>query len=195
VALAPQSASATGKGYSLDLDSTIFSRHGTQQQGAARGYNPRRPGRLSHHPLLAVLAEANFVLHSWLRCGNTGASQGATQFLSEAHSLLGTTSPEVGATTPQTTRIDEGIRAAQIRFSAPFAQQREGTCAGGLTESAIIGTTGDKLRQVHVPHANRENVADAPIGAVNGEAATGVAFLNPSQTNSAARQDGGACLT
>jgi Transposase DDE domain group 1 len=49
------------KGYSLDLDSTIFSRHGAQQQGAARGYNPRRPGRLSHHP---VLAEANFVLHS-----------------------------------------------------------------------------------------------------------------------------------
>src|SRR5271165_5748537 len=42
------------KGFSLDLDSTIFSRHGTQQQGAARGYNPRRPGRLSHHPLLAV---------------------------------------------------------------------------------------------------------------------------------------------
>ena len=77
------------KGFSLDLDSTIFSRHGTQQQGAARGYNPRRPGRLSHHPLLAVLAEANFVLHSWLRSGNAGASQGAAQFLSEALSLLG----------------------------------------------------------------------------------------------------------
>ena len=26
--------------------------------------------------LLAVLAEANFVLHSWLRSGNTGAGQG-----------------------------------------------------------------------------------------------------------------------
>ena len=76
------------KGFSLDLDSTIFSRHGTQQQGAARGYNPRRPGRLSHHPLLAVLAEANFVLHSWLRSGNAGASQGAVQFLSEALNLL-----------------------------------------------------------------------------------------------------------
>src|SRR5246127_2444668 len=75
-------------GFSLDLDSTIFSRHGTQQQGAARGYNPRRPGRLSHHPLLAVLAEANFVLHSWLRSGNAGASQGAVQFLSEALNLL-----------------------------------------------------------------------------------------------------------
>jgi hypothetical protein len=76
-------------GYSLDLDSTIFSRHGSQQQGAARGYNPRRPGRLSHHPLLAVLAEANFVLHAWLRSGNTGAGQGAVQFLSEALNLLG----------------------------------------------------------------------------------------------------------
>jgi hypothetical protein len=75
-------------GYSLDLDSTIFARHGTQQQGAARGYNPRRPGRLSHHPLLAVLAEANFVLHAWLRSGNSGAGQGAAQFLSEALSLL-----------------------------------------------------------------------------------------------------------
>ena len=79
---------APASGYSLDLDSTIFARHGTQQQGAARGYNPRRPGRLSHHPLLAVLAEANFVLHAWLRSGNTGAGQGAAQFLSEALSLL-----------------------------------------------------------------------------------------------------------
>jgi len=76
-------------GYSLDLDSTVFSRHGTPQQGAARGYNPRRPGRLSHHPLLAVLAEANFVLHAWLRSGNRGTSQGAVQFLSEALHLLG----------------------------------------------------------------------------------------------------------
>jgi len=46
------------QGYSLDLDSVIFSRHGTQQQGAARGYHPRRPGRLSRHPLLAVLESA-----------------------------------------------------------------------------------------------------------------------------------------
>src|ERR1700704_528566 len=77
------------KGFSLDLDSTLFSRHGTQQQGAARGYNPRRPGRPSHHPLLAVLAEANFVLHSWLRSGNAGAGQGVVQFLTEALNLLG----------------------------------------------------------------------------------------------------------
>ena len=41
------------KGFSLDLDSTIFSRHGTQQEGAARGYNPRRPGRLESPSLVS----------------------------------------------------------------------------------------------------------------------------------------------
>lgn len=74
-------------GFSLDLDSTVFQRAG-HQQGAAKGYNPRRPGRKSHHPLLAVLAEVPFVLHGWLRSGNTGAARGAVGFLGEALALL-----------------------------------------------------------------------------------------------------------
>jgi hypothetical protein len=51
------------EGFSLDLDSTVFQRSGTQQ-GAKRGYNPSRLGRHSHHPLLAFLAEAPLVLHA-----------------------------------------------------------------------------------------------------------------------------------
>lgn len=47
-------------GWSLDLDSTVFQRSG-HQEGALRGYNPSRPGRHTHHPLLAVLAEAPLV--------------------------------------------------------------------------------------------------------------------------------------
>jgi hypothetical protein len=39
------------EGYSLDLDSTVFERYG-RQQGALRGYNPKKHGRPSHHPLL-----------------------------------------------------------------------------------------------------------------------------------------------
>lgn len=74
-------------GFTLDLDSTIFNREGSQE-GAAKGYNPRRPGRKSHHPLLAVLAEAPFVLHAWLRSGNTAAGRGVVAFLSEAFALL-----------------------------------------------------------------------------------------------------------
>jgi hypothetical protein len=74
-------------GFSLDLDSTVFSREGAQE-GAAKGYNPRRPGRKSHHPILAVLAEMPFVLHAWMRSGNTGSSRGVVEFLKEALALL-----------------------------------------------------------------------------------------------------------
>lgn len=61
------------EGYSLDLDSTVFERYG-RQQGALKGYNPRKHGRPSHHPLLAILGEAHWVLHGWLRSGNCSAA-------------------------------------------------------------------------------------------------------------------------
>jgi len=89
-------------GFSLDLDSTVFCREG-QQQGARKGYNPSRPGHKSHHPLLAVLAEAPFVLHGWLRSGNTRASRGVVAFLQEALALL-----PVG-TWIRTVRADSGF--------------------------------------------------------------------------------------
>ena len=77
------------EGHSLDLDSTVFQRHGQQQEGATKGYNPGRTGRLSHHPLLAVLAESHFIMHGWLRSGNSGTGRGITEFLKEALALWG----------------------------------------------------------------------------------------------------------
>ena len=70
-------------GYSLDLDSTVFERYG-EQEGVKRGYNPRQHGRASHPPLLAVLGEAGFILHGWLRSGNTRSDSGVVEFLKEA---------------------------------------------------------------------------------------------------------------
>lgn len=75
------------EGYTLDLDSTVFERYG-KQEGARKGYNPRKPGRVSHHPLLAVLNEATMILHGWLRSGNSGTSQGVVNFLREALAKL-----------------------------------------------------------------------------------------------------------
>jgi hypothetical protein len=75
-------------GCTLDLDSTIFERYG-QQEGVLKGYNPRKHGRPSHHPLLAVLSEVHFLLHGWLRSGNCGDSRGAKEFLEEALALWG----------------------------------------------------------------------------------------------------------
>jgi hypothetical protein len=76
------------EGWSLDLDSVVFERYG-QQEGARKGHNPRKHGRPSHHPLLAVLAEAHFVLHGWLRSGNCSSARGVVEFLKEALALLG----------------------------------------------------------------------------------------------------------
>jgi hypothetical protein len=75
------------QGYSLDLDSTVFERYG-EQEGVKKGYNPRKPGRGSYHPLLAVLGEAYFILHGWLRSGNTTAGRGVVEFLKEALAKL-----------------------------------------------------------------------------------------------------------
>ena len=89
-------------GFALDLDSTVFCREG-QQEGARKGFNPRRKGRNSHHPLLAVLAEAQFILHAWLRSGKTGPARGVVPFLQEALALL----PE--GTWIRTVRADSGF--------------------------------------------------------------------------------------
>jgi hypothetical protein len=70
-------------GYTLDLDSTVFERYG-QPEGSLKGHNPRQHGRPSHNPLLAVLSEAHFLLHGWLRSGNCGTSRGVEEFLKEA---------------------------------------------------------------------------------------------------------------
>lgn len=74
-------------GYTLDLDSTVFERYG-KQEGAKKGYNPKRKGRPSHHPILAVLSEAYFVLHGWLRSGNASSARGVVEFLQESLVLL-----------------------------------------------------------------------------------------------------------
>ena len=87
-----QRVAVRAEGYSLDLDSTIFERYG-QQEGSLKGHNPRKHGRPSHHPLLAVLSEAHFILHGWLRSGNCGSSRGVVAFLEEALALWGQRQP------------------------------------------------------------------------------------------------------
>ena len=74
-------------GHTLDLDSTVFCRYG-EQQGSLRGYNPKKPGRPSHHPLVAFLAEARRLLWATLRSGNTGSANGCVEFMRQALEVL-----------------------------------------------------------------------------------------------------------
>ena len=72
----------------LDMDSTVITRHG-DQQGAARGYNPNKRGRLSHHPLLAFVAEARMVANFWLRPGDASSANNVLQFIESTLHHLG----------------------------------------------------------------------------------------------------------
>jgi len=69
-------------GITLDLDSSVFERYGAQE-GADVGYNPKRPGRPSHHPIFAMLSDIKFLTHFWLRRGKTVSISGAKEFLEE----------------------------------------------------------------------------------------------------------------
>ncbi len=53
-----------------DWDSTVNTRYG-HQDDVAVGYNPHKPGRGSHHPLLCVVAGTRLALHMEWRPGNT----------------------------------------------------------------------------------------------------------------------------
>jgi hypothetical protein len=66
--------------YTLDVDSTVMTRYGTQQ-GATKGYNPKKTGRASHHPLMAFVAETKMVANFWLRPGNAYTSNNLEAFL------------------------------------------------------------------------------------------------------------------
>lgn len=71
----------------LDLDSSVVKRYG-KQEGTQLGYNPKKHRRPSHHPLLAVLGKRPWVVHAWLRSGNTTSASNAEQFLEEALAML-----------------------------------------------------------------------------------------------------------
>lgn len=73
--------------YTLDVDSTILTRYGNQE-GATKGYNPKKPGRNSHHPLVAFIAEARMAVNFWLRSGNSYTSNNIYSFLENTFERL-----------------------------------------------------------------------------------------------------------
>lgn len=66
----------------VDFDSTVITRYG-DQQGSAKGYNPNKRGRNSHHPLMAFVSQTRMVANAWLRPGNTADSSNCKAFMEE----------------------------------------------------------------------------------------------------------------
>ena len=65
----------------FDLDSTVLVVYGRWVEGARVGYNPKKHGRRSYHPLLAFESRFQEFWHGSLRPGDAGASTGAVPFI------------------------------------------------------------------------------------------------------------------
>jgi len=66
----------------VDIDSTVDSVCGTQE-GAAKGFNPKKKGALSYHPQLAFLVGSNEILQAWFRTGSAYTSNGIVEFVKQ----------------------------------------------------------------------------------------------------------------
>jgi len=71
----------------LGLDSSIFVRYGNKE-GAAKGYNPKTPGRNSHNPIFAFLNKQRFVINVWNRSGSTNSSNNVIEFFKETYERI-----------------------------------------------------------------------------------------------------------
>ena len=71
----------------LDLDSHVKTVYGNQQR-AKVGYNPKKPGRKSYHPLFCFIGETRDFLLGRFRAGNTNSSSGAIEFLKACLRLI-----------------------------------------------------------------------------------------------------------
>ncbi len=63
----------------LSFDSTVVTRYGNQE-GAKKGYNPKKRGRKSHHPIFAFLNRSRYVVNLWNRSGDSSSSNRIVEF-------------------------------------------------------------------------------------------------------------------
>lgn len=71
----------------VDLDSTVKGVYGNQE-GAKKGFNPKKRGQKSYHPLMAFLTSTKECVHSWFRPGDTYTGNGVAEFMKECRERL-----------------------------------------------------------------------------------------------------------
>jgi hypothetical protein len=75
------------KNLTLDIDSTVITRYGNQE-GAEKGYNPKRHGRKSHHPIIAFVAETKMIANAWMRTGDSASATEFKEFLDNTFTMI-----------------------------------------------------------------------------------------------------------
>ena len=93
----------------IAMDSTVVVRYGLRQAGAERGYNPKKRGRPSHHPLVARVLETGDCLGVRWRPGNAHTARGAEAWLDDPVARL-----RRAGVRDITVRLDKGFFSKSI---------------------------------------------------------------------------------
>ncbi len=71
----------------VDADSTVSIVYGNQE-GAAKGFNPRKRGAKSYHPMLAFVSEMKLLVNTWFRTGSAYTANGICDFIKQTRCLF-----------------------------------------------------------------------------------------------------------
>ena len=91
----------------ISIDSSVDTVFG-EPEGAQRGYNPHKPGRLSYHPLLAVDVNARAVVDGYLRPGSASSGNGLDGFIRKIMAEIPSQPAEV------VFRLDKGLCSGRV---------------------------------------------------------------------------------
>lgn len=91
------------------IDSTVVVRYGEKQAGAELGYNPKKPGRPSHHPLVAFLQETGDLVGLLWRPGSANTAAGTLEWIPGLVARLRAAGVE-----EITVRLDKGFFSEQL---------------------------------------------------------------------------------
>lgn len=156
----------------LDIDTTVEPVFG-RQQGALLGYNPRYPGRLSYHPILAVIAETKLCIGAELRPGDRGLGEEDAATIGR---YVSSVRAKMARDAVLTVRMDSGADCAEILRSindagAFFVVKLKLTpdllgamLATTLWRTVDVDADGNPLRQVAELSFRRESWAKAGKG-------------------------------
>jgi len=66
----------------VDVDSTVITVFG-YPEGAEKGYNPKKKGALSYHPIMAFCCDTKEIMQAWYRSGSAYTSNGIVEFMKQ----------------------------------------------------------------------------------------------------------------
>jgi len=135
----------------LILDSTVVQRYGAQQAGAEIGYNPTKPGRPSHHPLLAFTDQGDCLGVRW-RGGAAHTAAGAAEWVG---TLVG--------------RLRQlGVRDITVRLDKGFCSQAMVECLEALEVHYLLKVPNQTwVRYALGPY--RQSAKDPTLWTAHGE--------------------------